>query len=406
MSTYKYNAKKGPEDIITGTIEAVSEKEAIEKISRMGYVPMRIEEYNPPVQASHTPSKSLISGRVGSRHITVFSRQLASLLKSGVPILSSINIISEQSENSRLKGVLKDIHDLIKDGATFSSTLLRYPRIFSPLYVALVRSGEDSGTLPEALLRVSDYRTKQEEMLSRFRMAAAYPILMGIVGIATIAFMLTFVMPRLAGIFTNMGQQLPAPTRILISISQHLRQSWFWIILIFALAVVIISRQAKTTAGKFFFSLLKLRTPVFGALTLKAELSRFSRTMEILVKSGIPILKAIDISTPVLNNEIIKKQLRQSYTELEHGASFGRSLKSSKLFPLFMTNLIIVGEESGKLDEALAEVANSYEKETDEAVKAAATLMEPLMILTMGLIIGFIVVAMLLPIFEINVMAK
>ena len=155
-----------------------------------------------------------------------------------------------------------------------------------------------------------------------------------------------------------------------------------------------------------FFRVLKLSIPIFGKLTLKAELSRFSRTLALLVESGISILKAIEISIPVLENEVIKNQLAQSYKDLEQGGSFGRSLKNSKLFPLFMTNLIIVGEESGKLGEALAEVANSYEKDTDEAMKIMASLLEPLMILGMGLMVGFIVVAMLLPIFEINVMVR
>jgi len=405
MPTYRYNAKKGPEDIVKGVIEAVSEKEAIEKVNHMGYIPMRIEEYTPPVQAEQQFLKKPL-GRIPLRHVTIFSRQLASLLKSGVPILSSINIIQEQAENIHLKNILYEMHNAIKDGATLSSTLIHYPKIFPPLYVALVRTGEDSGTLSEALLRISDYRTKQDDMSSRFRMALAYPILMGIVGIATIVFMLTFVMPRLMRIFINMGQELPLPTRILISMSDNLRHWGFWIVLILAIAVVVISRQLKTKVGKTAFSLFKLRLPIFGNLILKAELSRFSRTLGLLVKSGISILKAIDVSIPVLDNEVIKNKLRQSYKELEQGVSFGRSLKNSKLFPLFMTNLIIVGEESGKLDEALAEVANSYEKDTDEAIRTMASLMEPLMILVMGLIVGFIVVAMLLPVFEINVMAK
>jgi type II secretory pathway component PulF len=405
MPAYRYRAKKGPEDIVKGTIEAVSEKEAIEKVSHMGYIPVHIEEYNAPAETEQRPLKKP-SGKIGSRHITVFSRQLASLLKSGVPILSSINIIQEQSESPYLKSVLYEVHNAVKDGAPLSAVLSQYPKVFSPLYIALVRTGEDGGTLPEALLRISDYRIKQEDMFSRLRMALAYPVLMGIVGVGTILFMLIFVMPRLMGIFVNMGQELPMPTRILISISQGLRQWWFWIVLALTIIITTVSRQLKTKAGKWAFSSFELRIPVFGDLVLKSELSRFSRTLELLVKSGIPILKAIDTSIPVLNNEIIKNQLRQSYKELEQGASFGRSLKNSKLFPLFMTNLIIVGEESGGLDEALEEVANSYEKDTDDAMRTMASLMEPLMILTMGLIIGFIVIAMLLPIFEINVMAK
>ena len=217
--------------------------------------------------------------------------------------------------------------------------------------------------------------------------------------------MLTFVMPRLMKIFINLGQDLPLPTKILIFTSNGLRQWGFWIILILALIILIFRRQMRTKTGRISLSLLKLHLPLYGKFTLKAELARFSRTLELLIKNGIPILQAMDIATPVLENEIIKNQLSKSYKELEQGGSLGRSLRNSRLFPLFMTNLIIVGEESGKLDEALSEIASSYERDTDEAMRIMASLLEPLMILAMGLIVGFIVVAMLLPIFQINVMA-
>jgi len=403
---YKYRAKKGPQDILDGTIEASSEKEAIEKISQTGYIPIHIEKFGPAAREPHLTSEGRLRGRIKSSQITIFSRQLASLLKSGVPILNALNIIREQSENPHLKQIIYIIHKEIKDGATLSSVLAKHTNIFSHLYIAMIRSGEDTGNLPEVLLRITDYRIKQEEMLSRFRMSLAYPALMAIVGLATVVFMLTFVIPRLMRMFVDLGEKLPLPTRILISLSQGLRQGWFWIILILAIIILIIRRQAKTKAGKISLSILKLRLPILGNFILKAELSRFSRTLELLIKNGIHILRAIDIAIPVLENEVIKDQLRQSYKQLEQGGSFGRSLKDSKLFPAFMSNLIIVGEESGRLDEALAEVAGSYERDTDEAMRIMANLLEPLMILGMGLIVGFIVVAMLLPIFEINVMAR
>lgn len=406
MPIYRYRAKKGPGNVVTDTIEASSRSEAIDKLSQVGCLPMHIEEER---QAPGDKSGRLLKkhiGRVRSREVTIFGRQLASLLKSGVPILSAISIIAEQSENINLKRALGDIHRAVKEGESFSSALNCYPRIFPPLYIAMVRTGEDSGSLPEVLYRISDYRIKEEELYSRLRMALAYPLLMAIVGIATIVFMLVFVMPRLTGIFVNMAQALPVPTRILIAVSDILRRWWPGIAVIFALLAYLLKAQARTKAGRIYLSALKLGIPVFGKLTLKAELSRFARTMSLLVESGIPILKAIEISIPVLENEIIKNQLALSYKELEGGASFGRSLKDSKLFPLFMTNLMIVGEESGRLGEALAEVANSYEKDTDEAMKIAASLLEPLMILGMGLVVGFMVVAMLLPIFEINVMVR
>jgi type II secretory pathway component PulF len=404
MAIYKYRAKKGPQDIIEATIEAHSEKEAVEKVSAMGYIPVHIEEYTQAPLSEGASSDGRTGGRIKSGEITVFSRELATLLKAGVPILNAINIIQEQSENPRLRNILKNIHNALKDGATFSSVLAQYPDVFSPLYIALILTGEDSGALSEALLRIADYRRKQEEILSRFRMALAYPVLMAVVGLATVIFMLTFVMPRLMHIFVNMGQDLPVPTRILISTSHGLRQWWLWVILV--LIILLIRRQSKTEPAKLFLSHLKIHLPLFGKIMLKAELGRFSRTLEILIKSGIPILKSIEAAIPVVNNEIIKERLKTSYQELEQGGSFGRSLKNSKLFPLFISNLIIVGEASGKLADALSEVATSYERDTDEAIKIMTNLLEPLMILVIGLVVGFIVVAMLLPLFEINVMVR
>ena len=420
MLTFKYRAKKGP-DIIEGTIEARSEREALERLGQSGILPIRIElKDDPPaplVQQNPLPGKTTAlpwgagpavggTGRIRAKEVTLFSRELASLLKSGVAILRSINIISEQSENKSFKAVLSHIHSNVKDGASFSASLLQYPRVFPPLYIAMVRAGEDSGALPQALLRITEYRARQEETLSRFRMALAYPALMAVVGIGTIVFMFLFVMPRLMGMYTNLGQDLPLPTQMLISISNGLKQNGPLGLLGLLLAIAIMKRQLKTGAGRLSWSILTLRLPLLGKFILKAELARFSRTLELLLENGITILKAIDISIPVLDNEVLKNQLKESYKSLEQGGSFGMSLKNSKFFPAFMSNLIIVGEESGKLDDALAEVADSYERDTDEAMKIMSSLLEPLMILGMGLIVGFMVIAMLLPIFELNVMAR
>lgn len=400
---YEYRAKEGPNEIKKGTIEAGSEKEAIEKVSQMGLIPIYISEYNAPMQPK-VISQTKKRGKIRSREITIFSRQLASLIKSGVPILDGLNIISEQSENQYFKEVLKDVYKSIKDGATLSFSLGQYPEAFSSLYIAMIRVGEDSGALPQVLLSIAEYRAKQEEMLSRIRMAMAYPILMAIVGIATVVFMLTFVIPRLTRIFVDMGQDLPVPTRILISISGVLRQWWIWGII--CLVIFIIRRQVRKKSAKLSLSILKLRLPVFGKLVLKAELSRFTRTLALLIKNGIPILRGLEIAIAVIDNEVIKNQLRQSIKELEQGGSFGKSLKQSKIFPAFLTNLITVGEESGKLEEALSEVSSAYERDTDESIRTMASLLEPLMILVMGLVVGFVVIAMLLPIFEINVMVR
>ncbi len=405
MANYNYRAKKGLKEIVSGSIEAASEKEAIEKINALGYLPMHLEVAKDGPRAP-LPLAHKTRGRIKGKQITTFSRQLSSLLKSGVPILTAINIIAEQSENVNLKAVLLDIYNVIKNGGTFSAALETYPKYFSVLYIAMVRTGENSGQLAASLLRIADYRAKQEELLSRFRMAMAYPILMALVGVGTVIFMLTFVMPRLMGIFSNMGQNLPLPTQILLAISQGLRQYWLWILLVIIAVILIIKQQLKTKIGKLTWSILKLHIPIFGNFALKADLACFSRTLELLIKCGLPILRALQISVQVLNNEIIKERLIKSHRDLEQGGSFGRSMKDSKLLPLFMVNLISVGEESGNLASALGEVADSYERDTDEMIRIMSSLLEPLMILAMGLIVGFIVVAMLLPVFEINMLAR
>jgi len=404
MAIFKYRAKKGPADVVQGNIEAETSDEAVDKLSQMGYHPLSVSKGSLPDKEDKRAV--VIRGKVKSGDVTVFTRQLASLLKSGVSILSALNIISDQSENQILTDILRRVHNAIKEGSTFSSVLGEYPKVFSSLYVAMVRTGESSGSLPESLYRIADHRAKQEEMFSRFRMALAYPVLMALVGLGTVIFMLTFVMPRLMGIFANMGQDLPVPTKILIYISGGLRDSWFWIVLILSLVFLILMRTLRTDAGRLSVSAFKLHLPVFGIFMLKAELARFCRTLELLLKNGVPILKAMNIAIPVLENDIIKNKLKEGSKDLEQGGSLGKSLKGASLFPVFMSNLIVVGEESGRLEEALSEVAASYERDTDEAIRIMSSLLEPVMILVMGLIVGFIVVAMLLPIFEINVMTR
>jgi len=410
MATYIYQAKKDPQNTIEGRVEAQSEREAIEKISLLGLVPVSLREDKVAAVETALPQVMALSGKSGvrlsSREITIFSRQLASLLKSGVPILRSLVIIRDQATSLKLKSIVQNIYKEVEAGSVFSSVLAQYPRVFSPLFIALIRAGEDSGALPEVLFKISDYRAKQEEVVSRFKMAMVYPALMAFVGIGTVVFMLTFVMPRLTRLYKDMGQGLPIPTKILISVSSGLQQGWFWALVIILAVIVIFKRYSLTKTGRITVSVLQLNLPMFGNLVLKSELARFSRTLELLLRSGISILRAINVTIPVLNNEVIKSQLSSSYKELEQGGSLGRSLKNSKIIPAFMCNLLIVGEETGKLDNALNEVASSYERDTDEAIRMMSSLLEPLMILFMGLVVGFIVVAMLLPIFEMNVMVR
>ncbi len=227
MPTFKYCAKKGPEDTIEGTITAETRDEAVEEISRGGYFPTSVEDVSAgPDQSRPKPSP----GRIKSKDITTISRQLSSLLRSGVPLLRGLDVISEQTENANLKGILERISSEIKEGASFSSALASYPKVFSSLYLAIVRAGETSGTMEEALSRIADYRGKQEEVASRVRMALVYPAFMVAAGAAAMIFMLTFVLPRLTGIFDTIGQELPLPTRIVLAASDGLLHYWGWLL--------------------------------------------------------------------------------------------------------------------------------------------------------------------------------
>jgi general secretion pathway protein F len=404
MSVYKYKAKNGSESV-EGVIEAQNKEEAIDKINILGFIPVRVEDAVVFFKSSSIRPGAFLR-RVKSRDVTVFTRQLASLIKAGVPILKALNTITNQSRNSQFKSMLANIQLGVRDGKALSVMLADYPKAFSPFYIAMVRSGESSGTLQDILFRVADYRHKQDQIITQIKTALAYPVLMAVVGFGTVFFMFAFVMPRLMRIFARVGQDLPLPTKIMVSISYGVQKWWVLGFLILAVAIFLIKKGAEKGAQRKFFSRLKLRLPLIGGFIHKSELARLSRTLEVLIRSGISILSAIEVAAPIVDNDVIRDDIEKSHKDLREGSSLGRSLESSKFIPEFMSSLIIVGEESGRLDEALAEVSSSYERETDEMVKLMTSLLEPIMILVMGLIVGFIVISMLLPIFQMNMMVQ
>jgi len=415
MPTFRYRAKEQDGKTVEGVLEALTEEEAYEQVNRLGYLPVRIEELaqaakkqRPEENKVSTPSAPsfTFSTRIKSKEITAFGRQLSSLIRAGVPILNAIGIIADQSESAKFKDTLKRIYEDLKNGAPFSQALGQFPHLFSPLYLALVSAGETSGMLDQTLLSITDHRQKQEEILSRIKTAMIYPLLMALTGIGTIIFMLTFVMPRLMGIFSSLGGNLPLPTRILLQLSAVFRTPWIPVLLsAFGLLALSQLRKKSGSDNKKLGAFL-LKIPVFGALSLKAQVARFTRTLELLIKSGIPVIRAIETTKPLVDNALLRNDLDRCLADLKQGGSFGASLRQSKNFPIFMTNLIAVGEESGRLDGALGEIATFYERETDEMIKIMTSLLEPLMILVMGLVIGFMVIAMLLPMFELNMIVR
>ncbi len=402
MALYYYRAKTDPKTVIEGEIEASSKEAALKKIEEMGYFPVRIEER---VRRRETSLQFLFK-RVKLRDITVFSKQLAILIKSGVPVLRALEVVSSQMENNFFRSVVAKLHSEIKEGQNLSSALAKFPSVFSNFYISMVKAGEDTGKLEEVLLRIARYNKNKEEIFAKVKIALVYPVIMLFVGIGTIVFMLSFVVPKLMNIFSDLGSQLPLPTRILISVSIFLKEKWPIIVILLCILIFVYIRRRDKKEIRAFLSKLKLRIPMIRGFVFRKDMAILSRTLEILIKSGIPILKALRLAIPTLNNEIIKRELLKSTKDLEEGASLGASLSKSTLFPPFVTSLISVGEESGRLDEALGELANIYEEELKEGTKIFTTVLEPLMILLMGSLVGFIVMAMLLPIFQINIMVR
>ena len=341
---------------------------------------------------------------VGLRDLSNFTRQLSNLLDSGLPILNALGILMEQSENPHLKHTLGLIRDDVKDGVTYSAALTKHPKIFSTLYVNMVASGEVSGSLEDVLRRLSDFLERDEETRSKIRASLAYPGLMAFVGFVTIFILLSFVAPRLTGIFVDLGQMLPLPTRMLIGISSLFARFWLFIIIAIAAMAVAFNRWANTKEGKATFDSLKLKIPLVGSFIQKAEIARLARTLGTLIANGVSIVQALRVCASIIDNNVIKEELIRASKEVVEGAALSKSIKKGKYFPSMVINMIAVGEESGSMERALFKVADAYDSEIDRAIKAITSMLEPGLILFMGLIIGFIVIAMLLPIFQLNLM--
>lgn len=404
MPLYNCKAKKGPGEVIQEMIEANSSDEAVAKLSQRGYYPLRVE----PVQITEsrkvtTPTKTFLT-RVRVRDLNTFTRQLASLIKSGVPLLRALNIIKEQTESHTLKNIISDLIQEVREGRMLSEAMNKYPNIFPPLYIALIKSGEDSGTLEQVLIRTAEHREHVEEIKSRIRAALVYPIFVLCIGALTIFAMITFVIPQIKGVFETIDQPLPLSTEILIGTSDFIAE--YWLFLATGLVILLILGKGIILIQKYALDEFKLHLPILGKFTRKSEITTFSRTLGLLLRNGIPILAALEISITTLSNEVMKKEFNKIYEGLKGGNSLGFGLKQSRLFPPFMVNLVAVGEESGRLDETLVEIANTYERETEETIKISLSLFEPILILVMGVVVGFIVISMLLPIFSIGAMVK
>ena len=400
MSRYKYKAKKGPQEVKEGVIEAESNQAAILKLGEMGLYPLSIDKEG-------KEKRRLIKTRkVNSRDLGLFTREFANLLESGLTPLRALNILTTQTESKILKNVIPFIYNDIKDGKSLAEAFSNYPRIFNNLYISMVNSGEVGGALEEVLKRLADFSEAEDEIRAKVKAALSYPVLMAGVGIITIFVLLTFVIPKIVTLFTEMGQALPLPTLILIGISNFFVNYWWGIFAFFLIGFFIFKRWGMTSEGKLVKDTLKLKIPLFGRLLLKTEIARFSRTMATLLRNGVSILKALKVVQNIVNNEVISREINKARTAVTAGESISKTLAREKVFPVFVSNLLTVGEEGGALENAFYRIAEAYEREVDRHIKVITSMLEPIIILIMGSIVGFIVISLLLPIFEINLLVR
>jgi len=422
MPTYSYKAKKGPTNTVNGEVEAVSQGEAVAKLERMGLIPINVTSkskpkievrpvsspaVSPPAIPSGVPLRNLTVQfrRVGVRDISIFTRQLVSLLKAGVSVMRALSLILEQTERKTFRNIVSELEKEVKDGKMLSEAMEKHGKFFNTLYLSMVRAGEKGGILDETLAKLADYREREEEIKRKIQAAMAYPSLMVVVGIGTVFVMLTYFLPRLAGLFENMKQALPLPTQILMAISKFMSGNWYWILLGFILAVVAFGRIKEGSKKKLLFDAIKLRVPFIKKFVMNTEMSRFSKTLGLLLESGIPVHESLRLATDTLDNDALKESLHQASRDIvTKGSSFSECLKKIDIFPTFAVNMIAVGEEGGKLENSLKDISETYEKEIEQAIKMMTALLEPILILAVGAVVGFIVFAMLLPIFNIGIM--
>jgi len=402
MPKYAYTAKSQPQKSIQGEIEAESEQDAINKLNRLGYFPTSIQ----PQTVSLAKSRILNFPKISSRDIVLFTRQLSTLIESDVNIISSLNTISTQINNKYLQAVLADLLNKIRDGKSLSDSLAAYPYLFSNLYTAMIRAGEVGGNLEQVLNRLADFLEKEEEFRNSVRAALTYPFFIVAVGILTIAILLGFVIPRLVTMFEDMSQILPLPTRILIALSGFFQVYWWLIVALVAIAVFVLRRLYRYPQGRLLWDSFRLKVIILGNIVLKTEISRLTHTLSLLLSNGIPIFYSLDISTSAIGNQVLKQELQKFKEQIRAGLSFSQCLKDSKLFPAFVTNIVLIGEKSGTLEKSLLRISSDYEREVERILKAFTRLLEPVIMLIMGLVVGVIVLSMLLPIFQINLIVK
>ncbi|MFI5322312.1 MAG: type II secretion system inner membrane protein GspF [Thermodesulfobacteriota bacterium] len=397
MPVYKYKAIDESGRTIQGVIDAESPRGATDKLKHQGVFLSSLNEVREGTSKSFIPFR-----RVKISELAITTRQFSTLISAGLPLEASLTALSEQTEDARLGQILTQVKDRVSEGSSLANALSEHKNVFSELYINIVRAGEASGTLDIVLLRLADFLEKQAALTSKVQSALIYPIFMFFIGGGVLFFTMTYVIPRIAKIFQDSQKALPVMTVILINVSSFISHNFLLLLVAIPLLVFAAHRFNKTEKGKMFFDRLSLKLPIFGKLTSMVVISRFTRTLGTLLASGIPLLDALKIGEAVLGNQVYGKTLEEVRTNVREGASLAKPLRDSGVFPPLVTRMIAIGEQTGEMEEMLTKVADIYDQQVETMVSTLTSLLEPVMILIIGAVMGFIVFAVLLPIFNLT----
>ena len=404
MPVYEYKALDKRGKTVSGITDAESVTSVRQKLRSSGAYPVSIKKVQDssikPVHAKNT-YLGLFS-RVKSSEISMMTRQLATLINAGFPLVTAIDNLLPQTTSYLFKKKLTKIKNSIVEGNSFSSALSSHSDIFSPLYVNMVNAGEASGTLDQVMERLADIMEKQQNMKNRIRAALAYPILMGCIGTIVLFILLAYIVPSITSIFEEMNQTLPVPTILLITVSNFIKTYWWVIVIMFSGGIFASKGIIKTNKGKYFVDKITLLLPGIGPISIKIAVARLARTLGSLLENGVSMLSALEIVKKVTGNMLISDIVEKAAEEIGKGQGLSMALSSGKLLPDLFIQMVQVGEQSGELESMLKKTADVFDNEVEARVMTATSLLEPIMILVMGVIVGFIVLSILLPIFEMN----
>ncbi|MBA20663.1 MAG: pilus assembly protein PilC [Planctomycetes bacterium] len=410
MPVFAFEAIKDDGQKVKSEVTAESKDEAIRKIQDQGLRPTRIKAQKeesksrsvPGVEKAPAKKKGgLFMGGVSSKDIVTFTTQLSTLQDAGLPIVRSLKILEEQQKPGRFKDQLEEVSSEVEQGSTLSEAMAKYPKSFDKLYISMVKAGEAGGVLDVILRRLAGFMEKSQKLRKQVKGALIYPAAVITVAILILVVIMLFVVPAFEKMFADIGQALPAPTQLLLNTSQAIQTYWYLIPLIPIFLMFIMKMIARTEAGERWIDTFKLRMPVFGNIIKKSSVARFCRTLGTLIASGVPILEALRIVKDAVGNVIISNAIEDVHGSIREGDTIADPLRASGIFDELLVNMIDVGEETGELDKMLMKIADNYEADVDVAVEGMSSLLEPLLIVGMGLVVGFIVISLFLPLVSI-----